>query len=241
MSKIIEIIDERETQKQNKRSRTRETEAIAKGWETNIFIERLAQVNLYTRTVASCSSSYIGKTCCHFKTRIEEHIKKDNKSHIFKHLHSTATCFDSYNSLCFKIIDKANSKFDLKIKEALHINWRKPNLNAQQNHLSLTLLLLLSFPLFFFLFLFFFFVFAFLFHLLFLLSLTLIIGIFYRLNHTSLLLYLITAHIVSHLSLSSIIFSISVLIIDIFYCLDCISPLLHLIITHLVIYFIITI
>ena len=35
--------------------------------------------------------------------------------------------------LSFKIIDKANSKFDLKIKEALHINWKKPNLNAQQN------------------------------------------------------------------------------------------------------------
>ena len=55
------------------------------------------------------------------------------------HLHSTATRFDLYNSLCFKIIDKANSKFDLKNKEALHINWRKPNLNAQQNHLALTL------------------------------------------------------------------------------------------------------
>ena len=93
---------------------------------------------VYKFTCASCSSSYIGESCCHFKTRIEEHIKKDNKSHIFKHLHSTATCFDSYNSLCFKIIDKANSKFDLKIKEALHINWRKPNLNAQQNHLALT-------------------------------------------------------------------------------------------------------
>ena len=38
-----------------------------------------------------------------------------------------------------KVIDKANSKFDLKIKEALHIKWRKPNLNAQQNHLSLTI------------------------------------------------------------------------------------------------------
>ena len=61
---------------------------------------------------ASCSSSYIGKTCGHFKTRIEEHIKKDNKPHIFKHLHSSASCFDSYNSLSFKIIDKANSKFD---------------------------------------------------------------------------------------------------------------------------------
>ena len=62
-------------------------------------------------------------------------------SHIFKHLHSAATCFDSNNSLCFQIIDKANSKSDLKIKEPLHINWRKPNLNAQQNHLALTHLL----------------------------------------------------------------------------------------------------
>ena len=67
---------------------------------------------VYKFTCASCSSSYIGKTCRHFKTRIEERIKKDNKYHIFKHLHSTATCFDSYNSLYFKKIDKANSKFD---------------------------------------------------------------------------------------------------------------------------------
>ena len=94
---------------------------------------------VYKVTCASCSSSYIDETCRHFKTRIEEHIKKDIRSHIFKHLHSSETCFDSYNYLCFKIIDKANSKFDLKIKEALHINWRKPNLNAQQNHLALTL------------------------------------------------------------------------------------------------------
>ena len=92
---------------------------------------------VYKFTCASCSSSYIGETCRHCKTRIEEHIKKDNKSHFFKHLHSTTTCFDSYNSLCFKIIDKANSKFDLKIKEALHISCRKPNLNAQQNNLTL--------------------------------------------------------------------------------------------------------
>ena len=33
---------------------------------------------VYKFTCASCSSSYIGETCCHFKTRIEEHIKKDN-------------------------------------------------------------------------------------------------------------------------------------------------------------------
>ena len=51
---------------------------------------------IYKFTCASCSSRDIGETCGHFKTRIEEHIKKDNKSHIFKHLHSIATC--SYNS-----------------------------------------------------------------------------------------------------------------------------------------------
>ena len=93
---------------------------------------------VYKFICASCSSSYIGETRRHFKTRIEEHIKKDNNFNNFKHIHSTATCFDSYNSLSFKIIDEANSNFDLKTKAALHINWRKPNLNARQNHLALT-------------------------------------------------------------------------------------------------------
>ena len=104
-------------------------------------------------------------------------ISKTITSFIFLniyHLHSTATCFDSFNSLYFKIIDKANSKFELKIKETLHINWRKPNLKAQQNHLALTLshysfcspYSFLS--LFVVLFLFF----AFIFHLLFSLSLS---------------------------------------------------------------------
>ena len=93
---------------------------------------------VYKFTCASRSVSYIGKTC-YFKTRIVEYIKKDKRSHIFKHLHSIAKCFDTYNSLSFKIIDKANSKFDLKINEAIRINWRKPYWNAQQNHLSFTL------------------------------------------------------------------------------------------------------
>ena len=96
---------------------------------------------VYKLTCTSCSSSYINnETCCHFiKTKIEELIKKDSKSHIFKHLHSSATCFDFDNYLSSTIIIKASFKFDLKIKEALHINWRKPDLNAQQSHLALTL------------------------------------------------------------------------------------------------------
>ena len=167
-------------------------------------------------TCASCSSSYIAETCRHFKTRIEEHIKKDNQSHIFKHLHSTTTCFDSYNSLCFKIIDKANSKFDSKIKEALHIN--------PSSFLSC----------------FFFYLFTFFFHLLFSFPLTLI-SIVYCLNYTSLLLHLVTTHLLSHLFFSSVVFIISMVIVGIIYCLNNISLLLHLIITHLVIDFIITI
>ena len=54
-------------------------------------------------------------------------MKKDDKSHIFKHLHYTATCFDWYKSLSFKIIDK----------KALQINYWKPNLSKQQNNLAL--------------------------------------------------------------------------------------------------------
>ena len=63
----------------------------------------------------------------------------DKKSHIFKHLTPAPTSCDTHNSLCFEIVNKANSKFDLKMKEVLHSNLRKPNLNAQQNYLALTL------------------------------------------------------------------------------------------------------
>ena len=66
---------------------------------------------------------------------LREILKNNIKSHIFKDLISAATYLTHMIVwFSFKIIEKANSKFDLKIKEALHINWRKPNLNAQQNH-----------------------------------------------------------------------------------------------------------
>ena len=45
----------------------------------------LKSLLVYKFTCASSSSSYSGETCLDFKTMIEEHIKKDNKPHIFKH------------------------------------------------------------------------------------------------------------------------------------------------------------
>ena len=158
---------------------------------------------VYKFNCASCSSSYTGKTCRHFKAWIDEHIKKDNNSCIFKHLHSTATYFDSYHLPCFKIIDKANSKFNLKIKEALRIYWRKPNLNGQQDHLALTLSLQLLF-------------------------------------HLLLFAFVCFSFVAFCISLSSIVFIISMLIIGILYGLNYTLLLLHLFITHLVIDFIIT-
>ena len=100
-------------------------------------------IHLLERVVAL---AMLAKLVVILKLGLRNIWKKDNKSHISKHLHSTATYFDSNNSLCFKIIDKTNSKFDLKNKEALHIYWRKPKLNVQQNYLVLTLSLLLLLP-----------------------------------------------------------------------------------------------
>ena len=118
---------------------------------------------------------------------VQKVITKDRKSHIFKHMHSTIICFNSYNYPYFKTIHKANSKFDLKIKEAFYTDWRKPNLNAQQNDLALTHSLKLPSSLCCFLYL----SFAFIFYVSFSLSLTLIIGIFYCLNYPLLLLHFI--------------------------------------------------
>ena len=94
------------------------------------------------------------------------------------------------------------------IKETLHMNWTKPNLNAQKNYLALTLSLQLLSPLLFYVcfcccccwgF------FAFVFHLLSPLSLMLIIGIIYCLNYTLLLLHLITQY---HIFLFYLLFSL---------------------------------
>ena len=96
---------------------------------------------VYKFTCASCYSSYIDETYHHFKTSIEERIKKDNKL-IFLNIYTQLQHALTHVILfLFKITDKANSKFGVKIKEPSYINWRKPNLNVQQKHLSLTLLM----------------------------------------------------------------------------------------------------
>ena len=43
--------------------------------------------------------------------------KKTKKSNISKHLHNNEECFSNFNSDCFSILDYAQTKFQIKIKE----------------------------------------------------------------------------------------------------------------------------
>ena len=148
-------------------------------------------------------------------------------------MHSTIICFNSYNYPYFKTIHNANSKFDLKIKEAFYTDWRKPNLNAQQNDLALTHSLKLPSSLCCFLYL----SFAFIFYVSFSLSLTLIIGIFYCLNYPLLLLHFITPNqrtLYQNLFFHSFFLLHLALITGVFYCLSNTLLSLHFVIIQLV-------
>ena len=78
------------------------------------------------------SEVYIGETCRHFITRVDEHIEKDKQYHVFRHLHSKKECFSSFNLNCFSILDSATTKYQTKLKQGMYIDWEKTNLNKQK-------------------------------------------------------------------------------------------------------------
>ena len=67
-----------------------------------------------------------GETSRHICTRINEHLNMDKASHIFKHLQDSPRCQALCSSECFVVIDQATTRTQLKIKEAVHIHWEKP-------------------------------------------------------------------------------------------------------------------
>ena len=90
---------------------------------------------VYKFSCAGCNASYIGETTRHLCTRVREHLLSDKSSHVYRHLQSSRACHDSCDTECFTILDSAASKFQIKIKEALHIKWENPILN-QLRHLD---------------------------------------------------------------------------------------------------------
>ena len=94
---------------------------------------------VYEFSCSSCNARYIGETVRHLSTRINEHLFSDKQSHIFKHLSSSIDCKSAASSDSFKILDTANSPYQLKIKEALYIMASKPELNTQVKHFNTTI------------------------------------------------------------------------------------------------------
>ena len=93
---------------------------------------------VYHYTCANCQIGYVGETYRHLHERVKEHFKQ-KASHIFKHLEENPICKEKCDDSCFRVIDSDNSVFRLKIKEALHINWIKPELNKQVKHLAVSI------------------------------------------------------------------------------------------------------
>ena len=77
------------------------------------------------------NACYIGETTRHLSTGIKEHLVRDKKSHIFVHLLNNETCQALSTENCFEIIDSTATPFRSKLKEAMHIIWKKPSLNKQ--------------------------------------------------------------------------------------------------------------
>ena len=96
---------------------------------------------VYKFICAGCHTCCVGETTRHFGTRAREHLLSDCNSHIYKHLQGSASCKNLCSFNCFSILDSALTNFQLKIKEALHIEWEQPALNKQLKHVNLTLLL----------------------------------------------------------------------------------------------------
>lgn len=94
---------------------------------------------VYKFNCASCDACYIGETSRHLSTRIKEHLQTDKSSHVYKHLETSQGCREQCNETSFTILDYAPTKYQLRIKEALHIKWHKPSLNRQVTHMTMTI------------------------------------------------------------------------------------------------------
>ena len=58
-----------------------------------------------------------------------EHFGKDKKSFIYQQLMAFNDFLDQFSKDCFSVLDAANTKHQLRIKESLYISWLKPILN----------------------------------------------------------------------------------------------------------------
>ena len=94
---------------------------------------------VYKFVCAGCNACYVGETCRHFSTRVREHLVSDRASHTLRHLKDSPHCCALCSTDNFYVLDHASTGFQLKIKEAIHIQRKQPSLNQQLHHVNLKL------------------------------------------------------------------------------------------------------
>ena len=91
----------------------------------------------YESICAGCNAIYVGETQCHIKARINEHLDRNKRSHVFQDLAGNDSCKSKWGERFSKVIDTASSAPAPKLKEALHVKWRKPTISGKKQQVSL--------------------------------------------------------------------------------------------------------
>ena len=98
-------------------------------FKDNIRDKDMQSLVVYRIKCETCNQEYIGKTERILTHRIKEHNNPKSESAIQTHKKETPTHqIDAKN---IEILDKADNNFKLMLKEMLHINTHKPELNTQ--------------------------------------------------------------------------------------------------------------
>ena len=94
---------------------------------------------IYKFSCASCNACYVGETIRHFSKLMHEHTSSDRSFHVYKHLQISESCRTSCNLDCFKILDSAPTRYQVKLRESMYIKRKKPDLHQQVKHINLML------------------------------------------------------------------------------------------------------
>ena len=89
----------------------------------------LANVVYKFKCLHDANNIYIGKTIRHLATRVKEHITSRSPSAVSNHLSSCETCKLNFSCDSFLIIDSSKNDFEVTLKEALHIKFKKLTIN----------------------------------------------------------------------------------------------------------------
>ena len=94
---------------------------------------------VYLYSCPGCGARYIGETTRQLKVRVDEHLSGGKGSVIYEHISKNQGCKNMQHTSAFKIIDQAQTEFQLMIKESIQIRFNNPSLNKQIKHENLNL------------------------------------------------------------------------------------------------------